>query len=186
MDDWLGEPLPLVPAEQARAELTRRWLASFGPAGLDDLKWWSGWTRGQAGAALAAVEAEEVELDGERGYVLPGDLKTSPPPPSEAWLLPSLDPTVMGWKNRNWYLGEYGPRLFDRNGNAGPTIWWKGRVVGGWGQLSSGQVSYRLFEDLGREGEAAVAGECARLEAWLEGIRLMPRFRTPLEKELSA
>ena len=34
-------------------------------------------------------------------------------------LLPVLDPTVMGWKERDFYLGGHGPALFDRNGNAG-------------------------------------------------------------------
>ena len=49
-------------------------------------------------------------------------------------LLPALDPTVMGWKERSWYLGDHQERLFDRNGNAGPTVWADGRVVGGWAQ----------------------------------------------------
>ena len=70
---------------------------------------------------------------GATGYVLAGDLEPTPRPEPVAALLPTLDPTTMGWKERDWYLGAHAGRLlFDGNGNAGPTIWWDGRVVGGW------------------------------------------------------
>jgi hypothetical protein len=76
--------------------------------------------------------------------------------------------------------------LFDRTGNIGPTVWWEGRIVGGWAQRASGEVSCRLLEDIGSDGAAAVTAEAARLEAWLGKGRVTPRFRTPLERELSA
>ena len=103
-----------------------------------------------------------------------------------ATLLPALDPTPMGWQSRAWYLGPHAPLLFDRTGNIGPTVWWAGRVVGGWAQRPSGEVVYRLLEDIGADGAAAVAAEAAALEAWLGAARVTPRFRTPLERELSA
>jgi hypothetical protein len=65
-------------------------------------------------------------------------------------------------------------------------VWWAGRVVGGWAQRASGEVVYRLLEDVGADAEAAVAAEAAALEAWLGSSRVTPRFRTPLERELSA
>ena len=55
-------------------------------------------------------------------------------------LLPVLDPTVMGWKERGFYLGPHGPALFDRNGNAGTTAWVDGRIVGCWVQDAEGVV----------------------------------------------
>jgi hypothetical protein len=103
-----------------------------------------------------------------------------------ASLLPALDPTPMGWQSRAWYLDPHTPLLFDRTGNVGPTVWWAGRVVGGWAQRASGEVVYRLLEDIGADGVAAVAAEAAALEAWLGPARATPRFRTPLERELSA
>jgi hypothetical protein len=101
-------------------------------------------------------------------------------------LLPALDPTVMGWSGRDWYLGEHGPTLFDRNGNAGPTVWWDGRVVGGWASRADGEIAVRLLEDVGAEGAAAVEAAAGGLARWLGGVRVTPRFRTPLERELSA
>jgi hypothetical protein len=173
-------------AGAARTELARRWLAAFGPALVSDLQWWAGWTGAQTKAALAALPATEVDLDGQGGIALADDLEFPVNAPPVAALLPGLDPTPMGWQSRSWYLGPHTPPLFDRTGNVGPTVWWSGRVVGGWAQRASGEVVCRLLEDIGADGEAAVAAKAAALEAWLGSSRVTPRFRTPLERELSA
>jgi hypothetical protein len=173
-------------ASAARAELARRWLAAFGPGLAADLQWWAGWTGAQTKAALAALPVAEVDLDGQAGVALADDLEFPADVPPVAALLPALDPTPMGWQSRSWYLGPHTPLLFDRTGNVGPTVWWAGRVVGGWAQRASGEVVYRLLEDIGADSAAAVATEAAALEAWLGSSRVTPRFRTPLERELSA
>jgi hypothetical protein len=92
----------------------------------------------------------------------------------------------MGWSERAWYLGEHGPALFDRSGNPGPTVWWNGRIVGGWAQRRDGEIAYRLLEDVGAEALAAVEAEAERLGRWIGPVRVTPRFRTPLERELGA
>jgi hypothetical protein len=160
-------------------------LSSFGPGTAADLQWWAGWTAGQTKKALTAVEAVAVDLDGQVGYVLPGD--EEPEVPVEPWVafLPALDSTPMGWKERDWYLGEHKAKLFDTTGNIGPTIWADGRIIGGWGQPESGEVRYELLEDVGRETLAQVESEAARWTTWLAGVRVTPRFRAPLEKHLS-
>jgi hypothetical protein len=170
----------------ARAELARRWLSVFGPGLAADLQWWAGWTGAQTKAALAALPVTEVDLDGQAGVALADDLDFHGEPPEVAALLPALDPTPMGWQSRAWYLDPHRPLLFDRTGNVGPTVWWAGRVVGGWAQRTSGEVVHRLLEDIGADGAAAVAAQAAALEAWLGPARVTPRFRTPLERELSA
>ena len=173
-------------AAAARAELARRWLRAFGPAPVSDLQWWAGWTAGQTKAALAALPVRDVDLDGQPGLLLADDEVLDDDDGSVASLLPALDPTPMGWQARDWYLGPHGPALFDRTGNIGPTVWWQGRIVGGWAQRPSGEVVYRLLEDIGTDATAAVSAEVARLEAWLGPARITPRFRTPLERDLSA
>jgi hypothetical protein len=186
VEAWLPDGVPSLEVEQARVELARGWLRAFGPAPVADLKWWSGWTLGQTRAALAGIGAVEVDLDGVAGVALADDLAPTPVPEPHAVLLPGLDPTVMGWQARAWFLGEHGGALFDTNGNAGPTVWWEGRVVGGWAQRKDGEVVVRLLEDVGGEAAAAVAAEAARLQEWLGPVRVTPRFRTPLERELTS
>ncbi|GAA2248545.1 winged helix DNA-binding domain-containing protein [Streptomyces indiaensis] len=173
----------------AQAKLLGRWLTACGPATEADLKWWTGWRVTEVRRALAAAGAEAVSLDGDTGYVAAGDAGPVPVP-GEPWaaLLPGLDPTAMGWQQRDWYLApELRPRLFDGSGNVGPTVWWNGRVVGGWAQRPDGEIVWRLLDEdgIGRDARAAIDSEAQRLAAWLGTTRITPRFRTPLERELS-
>jgi hypothetical protein len=187
IERWLPEGILALPVDDARAELVRRWLRVFGPGTRDDIKWWTGWTVAATRTALAAVDAVEVDLDGGAiGYLLPEDADASEPPDPWIALLPALDATTMGWKARDWYLGSYGPALFDRNGNAGPTIWLDGRIVGGWAQRSSGEIALRLLEDVGVDTRQAIDREAARLAEWLGTANTRSSFPTPLETELMA
>ncbi|MFD3719399.1 winged helix DNA-binding domain-containing protein [Streptomyces sp. NPDC058674] len=180
------EPWPAVAAAQARAEIARRWLRAYGPATEADLKWWTGWSLTDVRTALAAVGPDHVRLDdGGTALVSPGD--TGPEPAPEPWaaLLPGLDPSGMGWADRAFHLDPaHRPALFDRAGNIGPTVWWNGEIVGGWAQRAGGEIVWRLLGSPGREAEAAVTAEASRLADWLGGVRVTPRFRTPLEREL--
>lgn len=186
MEAWLPDGVPSIAPDVARAELVRRWLATFGPATAADAKWWTGWAVGHTKAALAAVGAVEVELEEGVGWVLPDDNAPVSAPKPWVALLPPLDPTTMGWQQRRWYLGDHGPAVFDRSGNAGPTVWVDGRIVGGWAQRASGEVVHELLEDVGRDAVTAIDQAAADLEQWLGDVRVKPRFPTPLQKKLSA
>jgi hypothetical protein len=76
--------------------------------------------------------------------------------------------------------------LFDRSGNIGPTVWSDGRIVGGWAQRGDGEIAYRLLADVGSEKAGAVAAAAHGLSAWIGDVRVTPRFRTPLERELAS
>ena len=91
----------------------------------------------------------------------------------------------MGWKLRDWYLGPHAGVVFDANGNAGPTIWWDGRVVGGWAQRRSGEIAWKLLEDVGSEAECAVGAEAERLQGWLGDARVAPGFLPPFQRALA-
>jgi hypothetical protein len=185
MSSWLPGTVTPPTADEARIDLSRRWLRAFGPATVADLKWWSGLTLGQARTAVAALDVEEVDLDGVAGIVLADDAEPTPAPAPWVALLPSLDPTTMGWQQRDWYLGHHRKALFDTNGNAGPTVWCDGRIVGGWAQRRTGEVVFRLLEDVGRQATMAVEAEAARLTTWLGAVRVTPRFPTPLQRQLA-
>jgi hypothetical protein len=182
---WLGEePAQLDPGD-ARAQLLRRWLGAYGPAAETDIRWWMGWTAREARVALAAVAHAVVELDEGTGYVLEDDIEHTGAVGPWVALLPTLDPTTMGWKERGWYLGPHERVLFDSNGNAGPTVWCNGRVVGGWSQRKDGAIVWKLLEDVGAEAARAIETEAARLEAWLGDVRFSPSFLPPFQRALA-
>ena len=183
VDYWWPDGLPVIDEAEARNELARRWLEVFGPATVDDLQWWTGWSKGHTQKAVAAVGVREVELDSGPGIML-SDTEIEPATGGAA-LLPALDPTPMGWKGRRWFLPDaLRPALFDTFGNVGPTVWWNGRVVGGWAVRPGEGVVTRLLEDVPARAVAGIAREAARISAVLDGTPVTPSFPTPLEKEL--
>ena len=173
---WLGEPIAPLTEAEGTAALVERYLHAFGPATEADVKWWLGSTLRLVRQALADLGAVDVGC----GYLLPEDLE--PVPSVEPWvaLLGPLDPTTMGWQERDWYLGPHRPQLFDTAGNAGPTAWVDGRIAGGWRQSNSGEVQLELLEDVGTETRAALEAEAARLTDWFAGVRVLLRFPSPL------
>lgn len=182
MASWLGAPIDAPSERDGTAWLVERWLRAFGPGTETDIKWWLGSTLTLVRRALADLGAVEVDLAGQVGYLLPDDLDPSDEVEPWAALLPPLDPTTMGWFERDWYLGSYKEQLFDTTGNAGPTIWWDGRIVGGWRQDDAGDVELQLLEDVGADGQRAIEAEAASLTAWFDGVRVLPRFPSPLSK----
>jgi len=185
MRSWLGEEIAAHTTAEGVARLVDQWLRVFGPGTAADIKWWLGSTVTAVRRALAELHAVEVDLEGQIGYLLGDDLEATDPVEPWAALLPPLDPTTMGWFEREWYLGPYKAQLFDTSGNAGPSAWWDGRIVGGWRQSDTGEVVLQVLEDVGSDGLRALEHEAARLTEWLGGTRVLPRFPSPLSKAVA-
>ena len=185
MDDWLGAPIDAMDDQAGATRLVDGWLHAFGPGTERDLVWWLGSTKAVVRRALADLGAVPVALegtDGSIGYLAADDV--DPVAPTDPWiaLLPPLDPTTMGWFEREWYLGDHKADLFDTTGNGGPTIWCDGRIVGGWRQHADGSVELQYLEDLPATRRKSVDAEAARLTDWLDGTRVLARFPSPLSK----
>lgn len=176
---------PELTAAAGYRELVRRWLYSFGPGTEADLVWWFGCTKATVRTALSELAAVEVTLDATpaTGWLLPDDLDVVPDPGAWVALLPVLDPTVMGWKDRTFYLGPHSERLFERRGNAGTTAWVDGRVVGCWVQTPEGEVRVHLIEPVTPAQLAALDDEAARLTAWLDGEIVGTGYVSPAMKD---
>ncbi|MGN6253052.1 MAG: winged helix DNA-binding domain-containing protein [Marmoricola sp.] len=181
-EDWLGRPADPATEAAGYARLVRAWLDRFGPGTEADIVWWLGATKAAVRGALTAVGAVEVAVvgGGEPAYVLPEDLDPVEPVAPWAALLPALDPTTMAWKQRNFYLGPHADAVFDRNGNAGPTAWWDGRVVGGWTQDADGVVVVVPAEELPPEAARALAQKAVELTDWLDGDVVRSIYQSPL------
>jgi hypothetical protein len=158
LSDWLPDVDPeSVTPQEARAWLVRRYLAAFGPATLDDVQWWTGFSKGETEEALGALKpaAEEVTIEGlgDGCLMLAEDAQRlrdfAQPDVPYVFLLPGLDPYIMGYRDRGRFLAaEHRAKVFDRAGNAMPTVWVNGRVVGAWGQRKDGSVIYSLTGSL--------------------------------------
>ncbi|MGI9647137.1 MAG: winged helix DNA-binding domain-containing protein [Acidimicrobiia bacterium] len=182
---WFTAAPGVVTPTAGRAELLTRYLASFGPATTTDIRWWTGWNAGDTRVALEEAGAVSVSLDDGEGWVLDGDFEAPPLEGRVVSFLPGLDSTPMGWKEREWYLAGHGAALFDRNGNVGPTIWLDGQIVGGWGQQPDRRVAYRILSEVDADAVRLITERAEELTAWLDGVAVTPRFRAPLERELS-
>jgi hypothetical protein len=136
---------------------------------MTDIRWWTGWTAALAKTTLGAIDAVELRLAEGTGYVVADDLERAHDVDPWVALLPGLDPTAMGWKERGWYLGDHASDLFDSNGNAGPTVWANGRVVGAWAQTEAGEVVVEPFARLDAATRAGLDAERGRLAGLARG-----------------
>ena len=182
-ENRLGEEGPALDATSGYREIVRRWLYSFGPGTEADLVWWLGATKSIVRTALAEVNAVEVSLDGGgTGWLLPDDLDDVATPDPWVALLPVLDPTVMGWQARDFYLGPHSDQVFEVRGNAGTTAWVDGRVVGCWIHTESGAVQVSLLEPVSDSARRALDAEAQRLTEWLDGERVATGYMSPAMK----
>jgi hypothetical protein len=187
VDDWLPG-LELPDPREGAVTVVRAYLEAFGPATADDLAWWTGLPKAQTKAAITVLGkgVSSVEVAGWPGVRLVlrdrlDDLDAERPD-AGVCLLPALDPSIMGHAERTVLDPAHRPLLFDRSGNAGPTVWADGRVIGGWGMPKAGGLRFRLLDGAEREAEVVAAAE--RLSQALGGERVAPRFPVPIGKEL--
>ena len=193
VESWVGRRLEDEHDElDGATTVIGAWLATSGPATLDDLVWWSGSTKTLVRRVLERLDAVEIATTDGRGeivaFVLPGDGAATDDTGPWVALLPGLDPTSMGWKQRTWYLDEEtNARVTDRNGNIGPTVWADGRVVGGWAQRSDGTIAHDVdLRQLGAEHRDLLDVEIERLRTLVGDTRFTPRFPSPTQKHLLA
>jgi hypothetical protein len=172
---WLPGGLGGLDPRQASAELAGRWLRRFGPATTADVQWWMGWTMSRTKQALADCRAVEVELESGPGWLAKDD---PPLDPVEPWVavLPGLDPTIMGWKQRDWYLPDTSREVFDSAGNGGPSLWVDGRVVGAWAQTKDGAIHTHYFERVAAGRRREIDRRIEELKSWIGDTRFTVRF----------
>jgi hypothetical protein len=174
-ESWLPGGLGDLDPRQASAELADRWLQRFGPATTVDLQWWMGWTMKKTKQALADCGAVAADLDGEPGWLAADD---PPAGPAEPWVavLPGLDPTIMGWKQRDWYLPSTSMEVFDSAGNGGPSLWVDGRVVGAWAQTKDGEIHTHYFERVTAARRREIDQRVEEMKTWIGDTRFTVRF----------
>lgn len=180
-------------SRQAKATLVDQWLQRFGPGSFTDLVWWTGMTKRDTTVALADCGAVEVRLSSGTGWVSATDDdiadKFENAAVADRWaaLLPGLDPTSMGWKERDWYLDpSIASEIIDRNGNIGPTIWVDGAIVGGWNQRTDASITTEFYLPVTASQNKRVEVEINRVQELLGDVVVKPRFPSPNQSRLRA
>jgi hypothetical protein len=189
MDDWVPGGITGMDVRAASAAIVARWLHAFGPGTTDDVQWWTGWNRRDTVRALDDVGAVEVDVEepgGWRpGWLAADDLDRVSGRASWVALLPGLDPTTMGWKERGWFLDPAtASRVFDRYGNGGPSIWVDGRVAGSWVQRKDGSIALGWTADVPKARCSQLESAARTLEELLGETRFTVRFPAPIQAEL--
>lgn len=189
MVDWapdLHTSMHSGSSAEAQAELASLWLTRFGPGTERDLSWWMGWTLGDTRAAILACGAEPVTTGSGPAWVLPAQMDEDSD--DEPWvaLLPGLDPTVMGWKDREFYAPAGGEAAWDAYGNAGPTVWVDGQIVGAWGQAKDGGIRLHYFAEVSASRRREVDQRAQEVRDWLGETRFSWRFPGAINSSLLA
>ena len=120
------------------AELARRHLDAYGPAGPEDLAAWSGLSLKTARAAFERIASElvEVTVNGSPSWILENRADWLDGPQAQALvvrLLPAFDAYLLGYRERD--LGapaEYARRIHPGGGIIRPALMVDGRALGVW------------------------------------------------------
>ncbi|MEZ4321668.1 MAG: winged helix DNA-binding domain-containing protein [Myxococcota bacterium] len=184
--DWC--PFERPDPEDARRDVLLRAIDAFGPVTADDLAWWLPASKGEVKRVLAATGPDytSFEEDGNE-YWLHASLREAPTDgPLGTWLLPYEDSLLKGYKDRDWLLApglrdvvfpqrvkhwappdgtapESVQKGVNVSGEARPSIWWDGQVVGRW-EEREGALVWQLHHDVGSEATARIAHRIEALE----------------------
>jgi len=152
LEDWLGQSLPQVDPDGARATLLRRYLHCYGPSTRKDFAAWLGVLAGDVDPWWTTLEGEitPVEVDGRQAWVLTDDLDAlrSPPEARGVRLLPPRDAYTQ-MRDRHTIVDKQHHREVWKTVGAPGTVLADGRITGTWRPRKSGRklaLTVRTFE----------------------------------------
>ena len=173
---WVGETQG-PPAEQALAEVARRFLTAHGPATREDLARWWATTPARAGRLIAGLDgALEVDVAGEAMWMLEADAQAAraAAAPHGIRLLPGFDQYVIGSTRHVERLmpGPHGARVHRPQGWVSPVLLVGGRMDGVWRHERKGRrllVTIEPFVALRARDRRAAEAEAESLAEFLGG-----------------
>jgi hypothetical protein len=148
--DWLG-PSPAVDRHRALKELARRYLLGHAPADDRDLARWAGIRLSDARAGLEAISVQlRQRSDGMLELKDTSAARALPRP----LLLGAFDPALLGWRSREFIVGEHEPALIN-GGLFRPFALVRGRAAAAW-HVRDRRVAIEPFIDIAPEHRAAL------------------------------
>lgn len=169
--DWLPGKRPRPPKDPA-AELARKYVRGYGPATLEDFRWWSSLKAGVARAAFTALGDELV--DEGAGLVSLRSQRKVAGSAGPVRLVPMWDHYYLGYRDRT-HAGpaELAARL-SRGGMFEPLVLADGKAVALWKLVRRGKGLEVRIDPLGRlPAGSAIQREVADIGRFL-GAEVSP------------
>ena len=175
--DWLGGAKDAVDPEAALSEVLRRFFSAHGPATVDELSRWWGFTGASGKRALELLRDElcEVEVGGQAAYAMAKDrdeLRNAAPVPGLR-LLPGFDQyTLVASVGALRFLphARHRRQVFRNQGWISAVVLVDGKMAGVWRHERKGkslQVELEPFATLPARARRAAGEEVERLAAFL-------------------
>lgn len=164
VEAWLGRPIEADPAPD---EMVLRYLASFGPATVGDIRTWSGLAKlGDVAERLRPRLRTFRDELGRELLDLPGAPLPGPDTPAPPRFLPDYDNALLAHADRTRIIAEERRKLLLAGNDAPGTVLLDCLVAGTWKisrSRDSATLLIRPLEPLQPRDRAALADEGARL-----------------------
>ena len=176
-DGWVRNWSP-VDSVLAAAEVTRRYLAAYGPATREDYARWQGTGVARARALIETLgdEAAEVDVQGTHAWMLAGDGSAArkATPSRSVRLLPAFDQYVVAASlhARRLLPGDFKKAIYRPQGWISPVLLVDGRMDGVWRHEKKGkrlEVRIEPFVKLPMWARRGAEEEAERLAEFLDG-----------------
>lgn len=176
-DAWLGGWNPVEP-ETALAEITRRYLATYGPVTADDFGRWWGLDSSKAKKLIKKLgdEVAAVSVEGWEAWALASSLEemNGLKPTRSVRLVPHFDPYVLAaYRHCQYILAEkHKAKVYRQQGWISPVVLVDGRMEGVWEQEKKRSeiiVTVAMFEPASAKVKEGIETEIARLGEFLGG-----------------
>jgi hypothetical protein len=141
--DSVVPPAPAVDRDRALAKLALRYFEGHGPAGLQDLVWWSGIAVGEARRAIEAA-SPALQREDVNGTSLWSASSSSDNGGPRGHLLPAFDEYIIGYRDRGAVLeARHTQQVLSSNGVFHPVLVVDGRARGTW-RVKRGKKSIKV------------------------------------------
>ncbi|MFX1300827.1 MAG: winged helix DNA-binding domain-containing protein [Promethearchaeota archaeon] len=158
------EPLT---TEEAQIQLVKHYIRRYGPVTEQDVAWWTGLGKTKIQTIMTTLESEllpiRIKKHSEDYVMLETDFnilkKFKAPRTLPLILLPYEDPFPKGYQLRNRLVTTEHEKHVYIGGQAQPTVFVKGKIVGTWNRVfeEPGEtITVQLFQRIGRAEKNAI------------------------------